>query len=246
MAEQAVTEVTADGPPERSKEDTSSGAADNARDVGDHHNLGVDYDTELEKLQDDFKEWVKSTGFEAPRNLTREAEAVSAKWRREQGLPESVPDLSENFLRPAIGSQSQPAYLREINLLPKVDPRSTDFMKLAIVATDRGWRVTGMIDGRKAHGEFSFHYDGRAIDVSVKGKTRSEIDAFIADMNGFGVRVHDETLAKNVTARTTGPHLHLDTGTRHEVRERIAQPKGARRVDLGLSDDWPGTMRGRP
>ena len=238
--------MSADVRPERTNEDTRPVAAENDQDIGDHYSLGVDYGTAIEKLQDEFKEWATTAGFEASHNLSEEAEEIVAKWRREQGLPESIPEMSENFLRPTIGSQLQPPYLREINLLPKIDPRSTDFMKLATIATDRGWHITGLIDGRKVHGEFSFHYDGRAIDVSVKGKSRMEIEAFTAEMEGLGVRVHDETLAKNVTARTTGPHLHLDTGTRDEVRERIAQPKGARRVDLGLSDDWPGIRRAVP
>ena len=131
-------------------------------------------------------------------------------------------------------------------LMDKVDPRAFDVFKLELFSLDRGYKInSGVGDKRTAHGEFSFHYDGRAIDIGVKGLNQNQISAIIKAFSDIGVRTYDETQKKNWTSHTTGYHLHFDTGTAAEIRERTAaSKKNLTRDDLGLGHDWP--LRQRP
>lgn len=144
-------------------------------------------------------------------------------------------------------------------LFSDVDDQAFVYQDLETFARERGYKTTDSIG--EGHGEFSFHTDGRAIDVSTKGPDgkqlpRSEIEAMKADFRRHGLYVYDETLPENRTSNTTGPHLHVDNRTPAEHRERSSARRynekidyegaygpRATRVDLGLTKEWPPRRR---
>lgn len=78
----------------------------------------------------------------------------------------------------------------------------------------------------------SQHPKGTAVDYSVKGKTREQIDALIVDLQAAGYEVIDES-----DGRTgTGPHIHAEL------------PKGARTAASPVSREAPamGATEGAP
>jgi hypothetical protein len=200
------------------------------------------YDKQFQEMLDRFNDWADANGFERATNLDQEVQRIIDKYRIEtgdlSGLDEfKVPQPSEKYSlldRP----QTSPYHVGD-----PVDPRAFDFVKLEIFAWDRGYKVTASTGGQ--HGEFSFHTDGRAIDVSVAGKTPAEIQAMRQEFSDHGIRIYDETDKSKWTENTTGFHLHVDTGTREEVIERTeAKQNGWTREDLGLGRSWP--LRERP
>lgn len=67
-----------------------------------------------------------------------------------------------------------------------------------------GWATGGV------HNKGSLHYQGRAIDVSVTGKSDAEIKAFIAAAKAAGIRVVDERRRPKGQKVWGGAHLHLE------------------------------------
>ena len=124
----------------------------------------------------------------------------------------------------------------------QIDPRSFDFADLLIFAYDRGWsydqgrevyRVTSTTGDR--HGELSFHYDGRAIDIGAAELSSPQKSYIENEFARVGVRLYDETIAKNKTAQTSGPCLHFDTAAGRKVRNDISWGCGrARELSLEL------------
>jgi hypothetical protein len=156
-----------------------------------------------------------------------------------------VPDLasalkppSENFsqlIENATGRRTS-----ELDYLVRVDPRSFDFANLLIFAYDRGYKVTSTIGNPGEHGDLSFHYDGRAIDIQTKGLSKQRIEYIRNEFARLGVRCYDETIRSNWTEHTTGYHLHFDTATQEEVNQRWQLGRhGGTRIDLGIGDGWP-------
>lgn len=172
--------------------------------------------------------------------LRDEVDRIVQRYRVQSGdysvrrieLPQSVGQFG--ILPRAPGNRS--------NVAQPIDPRAFDFVLLEIFAWDRGYKVTASLGGR--HGRFSFHGDGRAIDVSVTGRTPLQIDAMRKEFQSYGVRIYDETDKRNWTSNTTGYHLHLDTGTQGEVVERKrANQRGQTRENLGIGPGWPLRLR---
>jgi hypothetical protein len=178
---------------------------------------------------------------------------VNAIIRHYQYNLHHVPDLAstlkpptENFsqlIEAATGRRSTNVFH-----VVRIDPRSFDFADLLMFAYDRGWsydrgrevyRVTSTISDR--HGEFSFHYDGRAIDIGAAGLSPSQKSNIENEFAKVGVRLYDETIEKNKTSETSGPCLHFDTATGREIVERKQQRmRGGTRTGLGVGDGWPG------
>jgi hypothetical protein len=85
--------------------------------------------------------------------------------------------------------------------------RITDYRGLSNFAQQLGFTVTSTTGGR--HNTGSAHYQGRAIDVSVRGKTPAEIDQFIREARNQGIQVRDERTHPPGQRVWHGPHLHL-------------------------------------
>jgi hypothetical protein len=177
---------------------------------------------------------------------------VNAIVRHYQYNLHQVPDLAstlkpptENFsqlIEAATGGRSTNVFH-----VVRIDPRSFDFADLLMFAYDRGWsydrgrevyQVTSTISDR--HRPFSFHYDGRAIDIGAAGLSPTQKSYIENEFARVGVRLYDETIEKNKTPETSGPCLHFDTATGRELMERkqVGLRKGTR-IDLGVGDGWP-------
>ena len=177
---------------------------------------------------------------------------VNAIIRHYQSNLHQVPDLAstlkpptENFfqlIEAATGSRSTGVFH-----VVQIDPRSFDFADLLMFAYDRGWsydqgrevyRVTSTTGDR--HGLFSFHYDGRAIDIGADGLSPSQKSYIENEFAKVGVRLYDETIEKNKTKETSGLCLHFDTATGRELVERKqVRLRSGTRIDLGVGDGWP-------
>jgi hypothetical protein len=86
--------------------------------------------------------------------------------------------------------------------------RPQDFKGLIKVAEAHDFTVTSTTGGD--HNKNSLHYRGKAIDVSVKGKSSSDVDKFIKVAEGKGIKVRDERTRPPGQAIWTGPHLHME------------------------------------
>lgn len=94
-----------------------------------------------------------------------------------------------------------------------MDLTSTPYLrKLAAFAAAHGYKITAG-GAHSGHNPGSLHYLGRAIDVSVHGKTDSEVEAFIRRAGECGFRVLDERHRMPGEAVWTGPHLHIEDRT---------------------------------
>jgi len=224
-------------------EDDGSDDGTSPEDSDDTSNsLGGDYYAQqLQEMLDRFNAWLDASGFDRATNLDEEVNKIIDGYRVATG------DFSglDDFKMP---SATGPYSLLErdeslqFRLTDPVDPRAFDFVKLEIFAWDRGYRVTASIEG--THGEFSFHTDGRAVDISVAGLTANQIADMRNEFALHGIRVYDETDKSKWTENTTGFHLHVDTGTLDEVIERTeARKEGLSREDIGLSPSWPLRVR---
>lgn len=101
------------------------------------------------------------------------------------------------------------------------DPRAIQSTYMALGA-QHGFRISSMerpVLGIGA-GARSQHPKGTAVDYSVRGKTKEEGDALIADIKASGFEVVDERDGK----AGTGPHIHAELPKGRAPAQRIAQP----------------------
>lgn len=96
-------------------------------------------------------------------------------------------------------------------------------------ATGEGYRVSSTTGGE--HNPGSLHYLGRAIDVSVRGKTNQEVQEFIKNAQAQGYVVRDERSRPPGQAVWGGPHLHLEWGPN-------TKPEAP--ANLGFTEPPPG------
>ncbi len=75
----------------------------------------------------------------------------------------------------------------------------------------QGFKVTATTNGR--HNKGSKHYLGKAVDVSVRGKTEDDIQKFMHEMYKFGYEVSDERTRPKGQRTWHGSHLHVNTAT---------------------------------
>jgi hypothetical protein len=80
--------------------------------------------------------------------------------------------------------------------------------KLKWFAREWGFRVTAGSGG--THNPGSLHKLNRAIDVSVRGKSNAEVEAFIRRCQAEGYRVLDERTRPPGSQAWSGPHLHCE------------------------------------
>jgi len=85
--------------------------------------------------------------------------------------------------------------------------RKDELDKLKAFAKEWDFTVTALLGGK--HNKGSAHYDGRAMDVSVRGKSVEEIERFMAAARQAGYGVRDERTRPEGQKVWSGPHLHL-------------------------------------
>ncbi len=91
-----------------------------------------------------------------------------------------------------------------------MDISSTKYLvKLAAFAAAHDFEITAG-GTHSGHNPGSLHYLGRAIDVSVRGKSEIEVASFLARARECGFRGIDERRRLPGEAVWTGPHLHLE------------------------------------
>lgn len=78
-----------------------------------------------------------------------------------------------------------------------------------------GFKATSTTGGK--HNKGSLHSAGKAVDFSVRGKTKQQVDRFIREMRKLGYRVRDERTQPKGQKVWTGPHIHV------EVRQKKAR-----------------------
>lgn len=83
----------------------------------------------------------------------------------------------------------------------------TNYIDLRDIVTKMGWRVTAEMGG--PHNAHSKHFKGKAIDVSVRGRTEFHVVVLIQVLEGAGYSVFDERIRPIGQKVWTGPHLHL-------------------------------------
>ena len=113
---------------------------------------------------------------------------------------------------------------------PTVAQQQRPLDRLIRFAEERGFVVTSTNKDR--HVEGSAHYDDRAIDVSVRGKSRAVVDALIAAARAVGFKVIDERPYKS-SPHWTAPHIHIEVpkiGAKVPDSERVP----VKPVDRGL------------
>jgi hypothetical protein len=180
------------------------------------------------------------------KNITPLEVEVNAIIRRYESQLHKVPDLAtalkvpaENFL--GLTDDATGGRRPDYAYLVRIDPRSFDFANLLIFAADRGFGFEAPTIGELGvHGELSFHYDGRAIDIHSLGLSPERLDYIRSEFASVGVRCYDETIKKNHTKKTTADHLHFDTATQSEINQRSKLSKqDGTRIQLGIGEDWP-------
>jgi hypothetical protein len=101
----------------------------------------------------------------------------------------------------------------QANLPPEFNPptapeKNMDWKDLKRLAEAEGFVVTSTTGGK--HNVGSKHYRGLAVDVRTRGKTETQIEAFIKKMRGLGIIVRDERTRPPGQKVWGGPHLHLE------------------------------------
>jgi len=97
---------------------------------------------------------------------------------------------------------------------PKLAPRPTPkprrvsdkYKGIAADGKGMGFRVTDIGD---VHNVGSLHGQGRAVDFSVKDKSKAEVDTFIKEMRAKGYNVKDERTKPSGQKVWTGPHIYV-------------------------------------
>lgn len=84
---------------------------------------------------------------------------------------------------------------------------TSNYVELRNIAIAMGWKVTA--DVGKKHNGGSKHYTGKAVDVSVRGKTEFHIIALEAVLQEHGFGMIDERVRPKNQRVWTAPHLHL-------------------------------------
>src|SRR5260370_4162577 len=83
--------------------------------------------------------------------------------------------------------------------------QTAPYKDLSKFARDKGFTVTSTTGGQ--HNKGSAHYQGRAIDVSVKGKSNGDINKFKKAAEERGYKVRDERTKPPGQKVWSAPHL---------------------------------------
>lgn len=92
-------------------------------------------------------------------------------------------------------------------LTVKADDCTASYIELKQIVTNMGWRVTSEMGG--GHNAHSRHYQGKAIDISVRQKTQFHIDVLYTIITERGFIFRDERVRPKGQKVWGGPHIHL-------------------------------------
>lgn len=120
-----------------------------------------------------------------------------------------------------------------------IGPENPALASAAGFAGGQGYHVTSTTGGE--HNPGSLHYQGRALDVSVRGKDPGEVKRFMAQAQAQGYVVRDERARPKGQAVWGGPHLHLEWGP--NTKPGAAQALGFQGPGAG-GDQAPGGPAG--
>lgn len=84
---------------------------------------------------------------------------------------------------------------------------TSNYVDLRKIAIGMGWKVTSEMGG--GHNAHSRHYVGKAIDVSVRGKSEFDIIALWTIMDRYGYIFRDERVRPKGQRVWKGKHIHL-------------------------------------
>lgn len=84
----------------------------------------------------------------------------------------------------------------------------TPAAEMSAFATGLGFRTTSTTGGQ--HNPGSAHYQGRAVDVGVRGKNPAEVQQFMQQAAAQGYLVRDERTRPAGQRVWSGPHIHLE------------------------------------
>ena len=218
--------------------------SDESGDQSSDSESGSGFAGQFSEMANRFSVWASANGFDLATSFRDEVRRIIDRYRVQAGDFSGLDTMVVPPKGKSPGLLDREA-ISDYRLGSAIDPRAFDFVKLDIFAWDRGYRVTSSVGG--THGTFSFHTDGRAIDVGTAGDSPQQIEAKRNEFTRFGLRIYDETDTSNWTSNTTGFHLHIDTGTHEEVVERHdASDNGLTREDLGIGSHWPLRSRWVP
>lgn len=94
---------------------------------------------------------------------------------------------------------SVPAYSNDVCRL--------DYMDIKNVVERMNWKVTSTTGGR--HNKNSKHYIGKAVDVSVRGKTDFDVAVLFTVLENIGFIVKDERVRPKGQKVWGGAHIHI-------------------------------------
>lgn len=176
--------------------------------------LGADrYSKEIDKMQDNFREWMRENGFEAATG-SRTRDSLNSSSHR---------DSPWSLMNEATG-HSDPS--RELHLIDaQALHRGHEWVDLSVFAMDRGFIVTGMNE-KTGHNVGSAHYQGRAIDVRTLGMTNQQVEDLIRDARAAGYKVRDERIRPQGQKVWGGAHVHIEA-PRPKSAERINRDRGS-------------------
>jgi len=93
------------------------------------------------------------------------------------------------------------------NFITTGDVCRTYFTEIKVIAENMGWKVTSTIGGK--HNTGSKHYQGKAIDLSVRGKSQFDVDMLTLIMQNEGYIVVDERKRPKGQRVWSAPHMHV-------------------------------------
>lgn len=82
-----------------------------------------------------------------------------------------------------------------------------NYVDLRQIVQGMGWVVTSEMGG--GHNAHSLHYQGKAIDISVRNKTVFDIAILYTIIEGLGYAVRDERTRPKGQRVWKGAHMHL-------------------------------------
>lgn len=92
-------------------------------------------------------------------------------------------------------------------LLLNYDVCNNSYKHIVEIVEKAGWKVTSTTGGR--HNRNSKHYEGKAVDVSVRMKNDLDVIFLTETLEKEGYIVKDERIRPPMQRVWGGPHLHI-------------------------------------
>lgn len=138
------------------------------------------------------------------------AKSARGKGKREQGSKAAA--SGGRPTKPTTAGKDRPGGGRrgagKANGKPSRPERiSTRYKEISRQGRSLGFHVTSTTGGK--HNKGSLHAKGRAVDFSVRGKTKKQVEAFMKTMRSRGFKVRDERTRPKGQKVWNGAHIHV-------------------------------------